>query len=197
MTYKADDAMNLVNQLLIAMLGMIDDTFSGAVVYLYDHTENGALGLVINRSTDVDLASLLDKIDLQQEIQHVASESVYFGGPVQTDHSFVLHEQGSWPDYSSSLRVSDGLAITTSKDILEAVAADDGLQRFLMTLGYAGWSVAQLEDEIACSGWLNVSAPTDLMVEIICDTHDEYKYDKVLALLAIDSMFLLAQAGHA
>ena len=197
MTHKADDAKHLANQFLIAMPGMVDDTFSGTVVYLCDHTENGALGLVINRPTDVDLASLFDKIDLQLEMQPIAGESVYFGGPVQTDRGFVLHEQGSLPHYSSSLRVPDGLAMTTSKDILEAVVAGDGPQRFLMTLGYAGWSAGQLEDEIARNGWLNVPAPTDQMVDIIFDTPDEYKYDKVLALLGIDPGFLSAEAGHA
>ena len=197
MTHKADDAKHLANQFLIAMPGMVDDTFSGTVVYLCDHTENGALGLVINRPTDVDLASLFDKIDLQLEIQPIAGEPVYFGGPVQTDRGFVLHEQGSLPHYSSSLRVPDGLAMTTSKDILEAVVAGDGPQRFLMTLGYAGWSAGQLEDEIARNGWLNVPAPKDQMVDIIFDTPDEYKYDKVLALLGIDPGFLSAEAGHA
>jgi len=197
MTHKADDAKHLANQFLIAMPGMVDDNFAGSVVYVCDHTPNGAMGLVINRPTDVDLATLFDKIDLQLEIQPIAGEPVYFGGPVQTDRGFVLHEQGSLPHYSSSLRVPDGLAMTTSKDILEAVVAGDGPQRFLMTLGYAGWSAGQLEDEIARNGWLNVPAPKDQMVDIIFDTPDEYKYDKVLALLGIDPGFLSAEAGHA
>ncbi len=197
MTHKADDAKHLANQFLIAMPGMVDDNFAGSVVYVCDHTPNGAMGLVINRPTDVDLATLFDKIDLQLEIQPIAGEPVYFGGPVQTDRGFVLHEQGSLPHYSSSLRVPDGLAMTTSKDILEAVVAGDGPERFLMTLGYAGWSAGQLEDEIARNGWLNVPAPRDQMVDIIFDTPDEYKYDKVLALLGIDPGFLSAEAGHA
>ena len=197
MTHKADDAKHLANQFLIAMPGMVDDNFAGSVVYVCDHTQNGAMGLVINRPTDVDLATLFDKIDLQLEIQPIAGEPVYFGGPVQTDRGFVLHEQGSLPHYSSSLRVPDGLAMTTSKDILEAVVAGEGPQRFLMTLGYAGWSAGQLEDEIARNGWLNVPAPKDQMVDIIFDTPDECKYDKVLALLGIDPGFLSAEAGHA
>ena len=197
MTHKADDAKHLANQFLIAMPGMVDDNFAGSVVYLCDHTENGAMGLVINRPTDVNLGTLFDKIDLQLEIQPIAGEPVYFGGPVQTDRGFVLHEQGSLPHYSSSLRVPDGLAMTTSKDILEAVVAGDGPERFLMTLGYAGWSAGQLEDEIARNGWLNVPAPKNQMVDIIFDTPDEYKYDKVLALLGIDPGFLSAEAGHA
>ncbi|QWD80028.1 YqgE/AlgH family protein [Polynucleobacter sp. MWH-Spelu-300-X4] len=192
-----DDAKHLANQFLIAMPGMVDDTFAGTVVYLCDHTDNGAMGLVINRPTDVDLANVFDKIDLQLEIQPLAKKPVYFGGPVQTDRGFVLHEQKASTDYSSSLKVPGGLAMTTSKDVLEAVASGNGPERFLMTLGYAGWSAGQLEDEISRNGWLNIQAPTDEMAQIIFETPNEDKYDKVLALLGIDASFLSSEAGHA
>jgi len=191
------DAKHLANQFLIAMPGMVDDTFAGTVVYLCDHTNNGAMGLVVNRPTDVDLANVFDKIDLQLEIQPLAKKPVYFGGPVQTDRGFVLHEQKESTDYSSSLKVPGGLAMTTSKDVLEAVAAGSGPERFLMTLGYAGWSAGQLEDEISRNGWLNIQAPTDEMAQIIFETPNEDKYDKVLALLGIDASFLSSEAGHA
>mgnify|MGYP000302386329 FL=1 len=191
------DAKHLANQFLIAMPGMVDDTFAGTVVYLCDHTDNGAMGLVVNRPTDVDLANVFDKIDLQLEIQPLAKKPVYFGGPVQTDRGFVLHEQKASTDYSSSLKVSGGLAMTTSKDVLEAVAAGSGPERFLMTLGYAGWSAGQLEDEIARNGWLNIQAPTSEMAQIIFETPNEDKYDKVLALLGVDASFLSSEAGHA
>jgi putative transcriptional regulator len=200
MTDLADDAKHLANQFLIAMPGMVDDNFAGCVVYVCDHTQNGAMGLVINRPTDIDLATLFDKIDLQLEIQPTAHEPVYFGGPVQTDRGFVLHEhQPNQPtgQYSSSLRIPGGLAMTTSKDVLEAVVAGEGPQRFLMTLGYAGWSAGQLEDEIARNGWLNVQAPVDQMAQIIFETPDEDKYQQVLALLGIDPSFLSSEAGHA
>jgi putative transcriptional regulator len=193
----ASDAKHLANQFLIAMPGMVDDTFAGTVVYLCDHTDNGAMGLVVNRPTDVDLANVFDKIDLQLEIQPLAKKPVYFGGPVQTDRGFVLHEQKVSMDYSSSLKVPGGLAMTTSKDVLEAVAAGNGPERFLMTLGYAGWSAGQLEDEISLNGWLNIQAPTDEMAQIIFETPNEDKYDKVLALLGIDASFLSSEAGHA
>ena len=200
MTDLADDAKHLANQFLIAMPGMVDDNFAGSVVYVCDHTQNGAMGLVINRPTDVDLATLFDKIDLQLEIQPTAHEPVYFGGPVQTDRGFVLHEhQHNQPtsQYSSSLRIPRGLAMTTSKDVLEAVVAGEGPKRFLMTLGYAGWSAGQLEDEIARNGWLNVQAPIDQIVKIIFETPDEEKYQQVLGLLGIDPSFLSSEAGHA
>lgn len=191
---------SFANQFLIAMPGMMDDNFAGAVVYICDHTSNGAMGLVVNRPTDVDLATLFDKIDLKLEIQPKASEPVYFGGPVQTDRGFVLHEQSEaehTSHYSSSLRVPGGLAMTTSKDILQEVAAGHGPQRFLMTLGYAGWSAGQLEDEIARNGWLNIPALTEELVHIIFDTPDEYKYENVLGLLGVDLGFLSSEAGHA
>jgi putative transcriptional regulator len=200
MTQKSGDASHLANQFLIAMPGMVDDNFAGTVVYLCDHTATGAMGLVINRPTDVDLASVFEKIDLKLEIQPKASEPVYFGGPVQTDRGFVLHEQNQGDHtshYSSSLRIPGGLAMTTSKDVLEEVAAGHGPQRFLMTLGYAGWSAGQLEDEIARNGWLNIPAPPEEMAHIIFDTPDEYKYQNVLALLGIEQSFLSTTAGHA
>jgi putative transcriptional regulator len=200
MTQKTGDVSHLANQFLIAMPGMVDDNFAGTVVYLCDHTHNGAMGLVINRPTDVDLASVFEKIDLKLEIQPKASEPVYFGGPVQTDRGFVLHEQKQGEHtshYSSSLRIPGGFAMTTSKDVLEEVATGHGPSRFLMTLGYAGWSAGQLEDEIARNGWLNIPAPIEEMAHIIFDTPDEYKYQNVLALLGIEQSFLSTTAGHA
>jgi putative transcriptional regulator len=199
-----DDAKALVNsfanQFLIAMPGMVDDNFAGTVVYLCDHTSNGAMGLVINRPTDVNLGDVFEKIDLNLEIQPKASEPVYFGGPVQTDRGFVLHEQSReehTTHYSSSLRIPGGLAMTTSKDVLQEVAEGHGPQRFLMTLGYAGWSAGQLEDEIARNGWLNVNAPMEELIHIIFETPDEYKYQNVLRLLGVDVGFLSSEAGHA
>ena len=200
MTQKTVDVQHLANQFLIAMPGMVDDNFTGTVIYLCDHTPSGAMGLVINRPTDVDLATAFDKVDLKLEIQPKAIEPVYFGGPVQTDRGFVLHEQKQGEHtthYSSSLRIPGGLAMTTSKDVLEEVAAGHGPSRFLMTLGYAGWSAGQLEDEIARNGWLNVPAPTEEMAYIIFDTPDEHKYQNVLALLGIEQSFLSTTAGHA
>ncbi len=201
---QPDDAKAIVNsfanQFLIAMPGMVDDNFAGTVVYLCDHTSNGAMGLVINRPTDVNLGDVFDKLDLKLEIQPKASEPVYFGGPVQTDRGFVLHEQGREEHsthYSSSLRIPGGLAMTTSKDVLQEVADGHGPKRFLMTLGYAGWSAGQLEDEIARNGWLNVNAPMEELIHIIFETPDEYKYQNVLGLLGVDVGFLSSEAGHA
>jgi putative transcriptional regulator len=197
---KIGDVQHLANQLLIAMPGMVDENFAGTVIYLCDHSFKGAMGLVINKPTDVDLATVFDKVDLRLEVQTKATEPVYFGGPVKTDRGFVLHEQKQGEHtthYNSSLRIPGGLAMTTSKDVLEEVATGQGPSRFLMTLGYAGWSAGQLEDEIARNGWLNVPAPTEEMAHIIFDTPDEYKYQNVLGLLGIDLGFLSGDVGHA
>ncbi len=200
---QPDDAKAIVNsfanQFLIAMPGMVDENFAGTVVYLCDHTTNGAMGLVINRPTDVNLGDVFDKLDLKLEVQPKAGEPVYFGGPVQTDRGFVLHEQSReehTTHYSSSLRIPGGLAMTTSKDILKEVADSHG-PKFLMTLGYAGWSAGQLEDEIARNVWLNVYAPMKELIHIIFETPNEYKYQNVLGLLGVDVGFLSSESGHA
>lgn len=200
MIYKTSDTCHLSNQFLIAMPGINDDTFSGTVVYLCDHISSGAMGLVINRPSDVNLATVFGRVDLKLEIQGKAKEPVYFGGPVQTDRGFVLHEQKQGEhtsNYGSSLRIPGGFTITTSKDILEEIAAGHGPARFMMTLGYAGWSAGQLEDEVARNGWLSIPAQIEDMAHIIFDTPDEYKYQNVLALLGIKQSFLSATAGHA
>ena len=200
MTQKTGDVQRLANQFLIAMPGMVDENFARSVIYLCDHSATGAMGLVINKPTDVDLATVFRKVDLKLEIQTEAADPVYFGGPVQTDRGFILHEQlrgEHTTHYKSSLRIPGGLAMTTSKDILEEVATGHGPERFLMTLGYAGWSAGQLEEEIALNGWLNVQSTTEQIAQIIFDTPDQYKYENVLALLGIDPGFLSAEAGHA
>ena len=191
-----DAPINLTNQFLIAMPGMADSTFSGTVVYMCEHNERGALGLVINRPIDIDLATLFDKIDLKLEIHPLAEQPVYYGGPVQTERGFVLHDAGpadEGPVYSSTLNVPEGLAMTTSKDVLEAIARGDGPRRVLVTLGYSGWGAGQLEDELGRNGWLTVPADP----AIIFDTPVDERYMKALALLGFDPRMLSQEAGHA
>ena len=183
--------MDLKHQFLIAMPAMVDPNFSGAVVYICDHSERGALGLVINRPTDLLLGTLFDRIDLKLEIAPLKQSPVFFGGPVQTERGFVLHvPPGS---YSSTLPVTPEISLTTSKDVLEAVAVGSGPDRMLVTLGYSGWGAGQLEGEIAANAWLTVQAESD----VIFDTPADEKYDAALKLLGIQSGFLSGQAGHA
>jgi len=190
--------INLTNQFLIAMPGMGDGTFAGTVIYLCEHTEKGALGLVINKPIDITLKNLFEKVELSLDREDLAGAPVYFGGPVQTERGFVLHEPlGEAGDdeshYNSSLKIEGGLEMTTSKDVLEAMASGAGPKRVLVTLGYSGWAAGQLEDEMSKNGWINVEAEPG----IIFDTPVDQRYDKALSLLGIDAGRLSSAAGHA
>lgn len=190
----AGDRINLTNQFLIAMPGMADDSFAGTVVYLCEHTENGALGLVINKPIDITLRNLFEKVELTLDREDLAAQPVYFGGPVQTERGFVLHEKlGETAPFSSTLSVPGGLDMTTSRDVLEALANGSGPSRVLVTLGYSGWGAGQLEDELRRNGWLTVDASAD----VIFDTPVDQRYDRALSLLGIDPRMLSAEAGHA
>ncbi len=191
-------SINLTNQFLIAMPGMADETFAGAVVYMCEHTDKGALGLVINKPIDIKLKNLFEKVELTLDRADLAEAPVYFGGPVQTERGFVLHERlgGQEADgghYNSSLQIPGGLEMTTSKDVLEALSNGAGPKKILVTLGYSGWSAGQLEEEIGRNGWITVSAEPG----IIFDTPVEQRYDKALSLLGIDPRMLSQEAGHA
>lgn len=190
-------AAHLANQFLVAMPGMVDPNFAGSVVYLFEHTERGAMGLVVNRPTEIDLATLFEKIELKLEISPLLTQPVYFGGPVQVERGFVLHEPIIDKGYRSSLEVPGGLTMTTSKDVLEAVATGNGPQKFLMTLGYAGWSAGQLEDEIALNGWINVPLSRDQMSDIIFDTPSSQRYERTMSHLGFDPSHLSGDTGHA
>ena len=183
-------AIDLSNQFLMAMPGMVTGELAGTVIYVCEHGPKGALGLVINRPTDLSLSSLLEKIDLKLEITPFQTNTVFFGGPVHTDRGFVLHTaQG---DYSSSIKLG-ALALTTSRDVLQEVAAGKGPEKLLVTLGYSGWGAGQLENELAQNAWLNVEADID----VIFSTPPELRYPAALKLLGIDPIMLTGAAGHA
>ena len=187
---------SLTNQFLIAMPGMVDENFAGAVVYMCQHTPEGALGLVINKPIDIKLKNLFEKVELKLAGgEAIGEEPVYFGGPVQTERGFVLHEKQptAGSRYSSTLSVAGGLEMTTSKDVLEAMSSGGGPKRVLVTLGYSGWGAGQLEDELGRNGWLTVDADP----AIIFDTPIEKRYDRAVSLLGIDPRMLSADAGHA
>ena len=193
-SFSAD---HLANQFLIAMPGMVDPNFAGSVIYLFEHTERGAMGLVVNRPTEVNLSTLFDKIDLKLEIAPLLDQPVYFGGPVQVERGFVLHESNPNLSYSSSLIIPGGLTMTTSKDVLEEVANGKGPAKFLMTLGYAGWGAGQLEEEITLNGWINVPLNREQMMEIIFNTPSSQRYQKAMHHLGFDPSHLSGEAGHA
>ncbi len=187
--------INLTNQFLIAMPGIGGDTFAGAVIYLCEHTDKGALGLVINKPIDIKLKNLFEKVELSLDRVDLAESPVYYGGPVQTERGFVLHEQIDDDEsrFNSSLRIPGGLEMTTSKDVLEALSSGTGPTKILVTLGYSGWGAGQLEEEMGRNSWINVEAQP----EIIFNTPVEQRYDKALSLLGIDPAMLSADAGHA
>lgn len=187
--------INLTNQFLIAMPGIAGDTFAGTVIYLCEHTDKGALGLVINKPIDIKLKNLFEKVELSLDRVDLAESPVYYGGPVQTERGFVLHEQldDDAARFNSSLRIPGGLEMTTSKDVLEALANGSGPTKILVTLGYSGWGAGQLEEEMGRNNWISVDAEP----EIIFNTPVEQRYDKALSLLGIDPAMLSADAGHA
>lgn len=189
------ERIDLTNQFLIAMPGMVDEAFAGSVIYLCEHNEKGALGLVINKPISLTLGNLFEKVELELPDEAMAARPVFFGGPVQTERGFVLHEpldeQGN--HYNATLVVPGGLEMTTSRDVLEALSNGAGPKRVLVTLGYSGWAAGQLEEEIGRNGWITV----DAKAEIIFDTPIEERYDKALALLGIDPRMLSQEAGHA
>jgi putative transcriptional regulator len=188
---------SFANQFLLAMPGMLDENFSGSLVYLLEHSDKGAMGLVVNRPTDIVLSTLFEKIELKLEIALLLDQPVYFGGPVQVERGFVLHPTDLTEKYSSSLIIADGLSMTTSKDVLEAVANGSGPEKFLMTLGYAGWGAGQLEEEISLNGWINIAIPNDQMQTIIFDTPYTDRYQKAMQVLGFDLASLSGEAGHA
>lgn len=199
--------MNLTHHFLIAMPGVRDPLFARSVVYVCEHNERGTLGLIINKPSDITLGQLFDKLDLPLQRADLATQPVLQGGPVQTDRGFVLHEvvhasavegtqQAQEQDetlYASTLRIPGGLEMTTSKDVLEALATGGGPQRLLITLGYSAWGEGQLESELRENAWLTVGA--DLAV--LFDTPVSERYDRALALLGLQSWMLTAEAGHA
>jgi len=194
--HSAAEPNYLTNQFLIAMPGMLDEQFAGSVIYLFEHNAKGAMGLVVNRPTEVTLSDLLEKIELTPEGPAFSEQSVYFGGPVQVERGFVLHDSPS-TSYSSSLTVPQGLTMTTSKDVLEAVASGSGPSRFIMTLGYAGWGAGQLEEEIALNGWINAKLSREQMAEIIFATPANQRYQSAMHALGFDPSHLSGQVGHA
>ena len=192
--------LNLTNHFLIAMPGLQDATFSRSVVYVCEHSERGALGLVINKPSDINLKALFDKVELPLLRVDLADTPVFQGGPVQTERGFVLHEPTfSLADkpqesvYASTMAIPGGLEMTTSKDVLEALSTGAGPRKVLVSLGYSAWGQGQLESELGENSWLTVDADS----AVIFDTPVEQRYDKALLLLGLQAWMISGEAGHA
>lgn len=183
--------VNLTGHFLIAMPAMADPYFARSVTYVCEHNSEGAMGIVINRPIDMKLDDLFSQINLELNDQSLAGKPVHFGGPVQIERGFVLHQPiGEW---QSTIPIGPDTGLTTSKDILEASAHGAGPRKMLVTLGYAGWSAGQLEQEMAQNAWLSVPANDS----IIFDIPSEDKLAAAMGLLGLDFARLSEEAGHA
>jgi len=184
-------SVNLTDHFLIAMPAMTDPYFSRTLVYIAEHNDQGALGVIVNRPIDMSLATLLEKIDVPLEAEGISELPVFFGGPVQTDRGFVLHRPiGEW---QSTLPINEHIGLTSSRDVLQAVASAGQPQDLVVTLGYSGWAAGQLEQELAQNAWLTVPADP----RILFDLPYEDRLASAMEILGIDFTHLAGDAGHA
>ena len=188
MSEREPQGQKLKGQFLVASPWLGDPNFHGGIVYICDHDTEGTFGLVINRPLDVSLGEILEQLDMDGE--HL-EQPVYGGGPVQQERGFVLHP--STQGWQSTVAVSDRVQITTSRDILQAIGSESGPKHYLVALGYSGWEVGQLEEELAGNAWLTCPASD----AILFDTPWQDRYRAVLAQMGIDPGQLDQSVGHA
>jgi putative transcriptional regulator len=209
-------SINLTHHFLIAMPGLEDETFAKSVVYVCEHSERGAMGLVINKPGELSMKGLFEKVDLPLHRQDLMNAPVLQGGPVHTERGFVLHD-ALWCHeaepvaeaieleaaaltavsdkesvYASTMAIPGGLEMTTSKDVLEALSMGAGPKRVLISLGYSAWGEGQLESELAENSWLTVGAD----MAVIFDTPVEQRYASAMKLLGLEPWMLSGEVGH-
>lgn len=183
-------ATYLNNQFIIAMPNLADPNFFHTVTYLCQHNEEGALGIVINRYAGMKLGEIFKQMDIRVTSPAAADTSVFAGGPVQQDRGFVVHTAcGRW---DATMSVSDSISLTTSRDVIEAIAIGEGPERYLVALGYAGWGEGQLEKEMLDNAWLNTPSGT----QILFDTPINMRWAAAAGQIGIDINQLTAPAGH-
>lgn len=189
---SASEPTDLTGKILIAMPGMGDPRFEHSVIYLCAHSEEGAMGLIVNKpSADVSMAALLEQLSITPS-PGLGPRQVHFGGPVEMGRGFVLHS----PDYMSgltTLQVNDGFSMTGTLDVLETIARGDGPANWMAMLGYAGWGPGQLEEELAANGWLVCDATPELVFE----TADASKWGAALNSMGVSAHLLSAEGGRA
>lgn len=183
--------VNLTHHFLIAMPNMADPNFARTLTYVCEHSEQGALGIIINRPLDMRVPALFERINIAMQAHGFEGMPVFFGGPVQTDRGFVLHRPaGEW---QATLAVNDNIGLTSSRDILESVGSEGRPQEILISLGYAGWAAGQLEHELTQNAWLTVGADP----QIIFNLPPEERMAAAMQLLGVDYAKLSEVAGHA
>ena len=182
---------SLTNQFLIAMPGLQDPNFSRTVTYVCEHNTQGAMGIIINRPMDLRLGDVLEQLDIEPEMPRIAEQIVYQGGPVQTDRGFVIHAGAD--SFDSTLTVTPDIRVTTSRDILEALAKGTGPEHCLVALGYAGWTSGQLEKELSANTWLSGPIDHDTLFKVPASG----RLQAAAQLIGIDLNLLSGEAGHA
>ncbi|MDE2365522.1 MAG: YqgE/AlgH family protein [Betaproteobacteria bacterium] len=182
--------VDLTGHFLIAMPAMTDPFFSKTLTYICEHSEQGALGLVVNRPIDLTLKELFDQLGISSDDQTLEQVPIMFGGPIQLDRGFVLHQPvGGW---QSTMVVNQGMGLTTSLDILQAIANGESPQQLLVALGYSGWAPGQIEHELLQNAWLTVPASPNIIFEL----PSEERLTAAMHLLGIDFSCLSDEAGH-
>lgn len=182
---------NLTSHFIIAMPSLMDANFNQTVTYICEHNEDGAFGVVINRKSDITFDDIIFHMDIAPRTRNPPHENIYHGGPMQQERGFILHHSaGKW---ASSLKINEQLTLTTSRDVLEAIARNEGPEQAIIALGYAGWASGQLEQEMADNAWL--SCPAD--EQIIFEVPAEQRWQAAADLLGIDLQLLSHEAGHA
>ena len=188
-------AHNLRGHLLIAMPGLDDPNFDHTVTYLLEHNSEGAFGLIINRPIELDMGDILEELKITSSDAQLNAQPVMSGGPVQPERGFLLHptDRSELPKWDSTARFDDGISVTTSPDILTALANGNGPDDMLFVLGYAGWEAGQLESEIVSNAWLSVEATPQILFEVPLPD----RWDASARLLGVDPAAISPEAGHA
>jgi putative transcriptional regulator len=188
--------LNLTGQFLIAMPSMTDPRFSQTITYICTHNEDGAMGIVLNRPSVHNIADLLMQIKLDPQPMALLNDHIYEGGPVQQERGFVLHVPNQ--EYDATIIINDAIALTTSKDILEATANNQAPEKMLVALGYAGWSSGQLEEEMGLNAWLNLeTTQVEALHQIIFDEPPHNRFNLAMRMMGLSLTNLSDVAGHA
>jgi putative transcriptional regulator len=185
------DSFDLTNHFLIAMPSLNDPNFSKTVTYMCAHNSEGAMGIVINRPMEMELAEVFEQMSIEFGLCDADQQRVYLGGPVHRDRGFIIHHPAT--SWESSIHVTSELAVSTSRDILEAIGAGTGPRESLVALGYAGWGAGQLEQEMRQNSWL--SGPASL--DIIFRTPAELRWQRAAEQMGVNLSAMSSDVGHA
>ena len=187
------ESNSLHHHLLVSMPQLEEGPFRRSLIYICEHNEDGAMGIVINHETDVEFSDILPQLNISEDLATNLDQPIYSGGPVSPEHGFVLHTPLPNKEWKSSLTMSDDLCLTTSSDVINDIAHDAGPRLSLIALGYAGWDAGQLEQELADNTWL--LCPYD--EDIVFNTPPNLRLDVAAQVIGIDINLISTQVGHA